>query len=274
MQRQKIKNGNYLQKFFTQFPNIIDDADLDPYEYRLLIHYYRVGECWEGVRTTAEKCKMSTGKVSDVRKSLELKGWIYLSTDGEGVSIEVVDKTKENLEKYSKCSGGENGVHVVNESVHTVNKKRSGDEHKNNPVKNNHEEHEAVASGELFSAPRETIKQLSVYTKCVDAWLKEIHPGWSFTGAEGKAMKGIISQIQGYISRSQNGADVTDDQVVESFKAMCHKLPAFYMTKKLTVINSNLDGIIEQIKSENGKGFNQNTGATFREIYNIQSTSR
>lgn len=38
---------------FTEQLRLIDDADLTPYQFRLLLHYWRVGRCWESVRTTA-----------------------------------------------------------------------------------------------------------------------------------------------------------------------------------------------------------------------------
>lgn len=95
----KIEGGSYLGKYFTQFPNIIDEANLDPFEFRVLIHYYRVGDCWEGVRTTARKCRMSMGKISQIRKSLEDKGFITIndSSNGGGVTIRVVNKARENV---------------------------------------------------------------------------------------------------------------------------------------------------------------------------------
>jgi hypothetical protein len=47
-----------------------DDADLDVYQFRLLMHYWRVGVCWEGVRSTAQKCGISVGKVSQTKQWL------------------------------------------------------------------------------------------------------------------------------------------------------------------------------------------------------------
>jgi DNA-binding MarR family transcriptional regulator len=157
MKRDKIKNGNYLTKYFTQFPNIIDDSDLSPFEFRVLLHYYRVGECWEGVRTTASKCKMSTGKVSDARKSLEEKGYIKISPLGDGVTIDVVDKTKENLDKYR--SPDEPTVHAVNDGVHLMNAIRSPDEHKNNPVKNNQEEVIGASATKTFDERKNDLRE-------------------------------------------------------------------------------------------------------------------
>lgn len=61
---------------FTEQLRLIDDADLTPYQFRLLLHYWRVGRCWESVRTTASKCGMSAGQVSQVRRWLLEQGWI------------------------------------------------------------------------------------------------------------------------------------------------------------------------------------------------------
>ncbi len=142
-QNDVVENGDYLGRYFTQFPNLIDDSDLTPHEFRLLIHYYRVGRggCWEGVRTTAKKCKMSVGKVSDVRQSLVQKGFIHLKKKDDGsVHIHVVNKAAENISKYD----GEGGrsphehdhVQGANEVFMDIAAESSGDEPKNTPIKN------------------------------------------------------------------------------------------------------------------------------------------
>lgn len=100
--KDTIQGGGYLDKYFTQFPNMIDDSDLTVYEFRVLLHYYRVRNCWEGIRTTAKRCKISPSKIAEVRKSLVQKGFIELEelNDG-GVNIIVVDKNQENMNRYS-----------------------------------------------------------------------------------------------------------------------------------------------------------------------------
>lgn len=130
-----VSGGDYLKKYFTQFPNIIDDSELDPFEFRLLLHFYRVGQCTQGVRTTANICKMSTGKVAQVRKRLEEKGFIKITPFGDSVNINVIDKYIENGQKYR--SSGEQGVHAVDTSVHAVDDRCSPHEHKKNPSKKN-----------------------------------------------------------------------------------------------------------------------------------------
>lgn len=112
--QQEIHDASDLRKYRTELPNLYDDADLDPYEFRLLAHYKRVGTCTEGTQTTATKCHMSMGQVSQKRQSLHDKGFIimkkvYLDDEHKTYSyrITVVDKWRENFERYYDPSRGE-----------------------------------------------------------------------------------------------------------------------------------------------------------------------
>lgn len=120
--RQKIGNEEGENKYFHRMLNMADD-DLDPYEYRLLGHYIRVGTCWEGTRKTAENTKMSIGMVSKVRDKLAANGWIRVEyrDNNESCLITVVDRMAENVARYSGRSYSEHSVHEVNTPVHTVN---------------------------------------------------------------------------------------------------------------------------------------------------------
>ncbi len=105
-EKQKIVDAGDLRKYRTELPNIYDDADLDVYEFRLLAHYKRVGTCTESTKTTARKCHMSTGKITEGRRSLSIKKWIsVLRVDLEGnnysYSITVLDRWLENFQRYS-----------------------------------------------------------------------------------------------------------------------------------------------------------------------------
>lgn len=87
----------------------IADDQLDPYEYRLLGHYIRVGRCWESVRTTAEICQMSTMKVCETRDRLAEKGWIEIERKGNTritYLIRVVDRMAENVAIYTAKKRG------------------------------------------------------------------------------------------------------------------------------------------------------------------------
>lgn len=146
MSKQKINNED-KREWFTMMPNIIDESDLDPHEFRLLIHYYRVGNCWEGTRTTAKKCQMSMGTVSKKRRSLAVKGWIVLQEPDEEkpndtITITIVDKWSENLAyfhslKDERRSSGEHPVHQVNTPRSLNEHPRSSGERKNTNIKNN-----------------------------------------------------------------------------------------------------------------------------------------
>jgi hypothetical protein len=132
---QTITDQTDIRKYFSMIEHLADD-ELDPYEYRLLGHYKRVcgengGTCTEGIRTTADKCKMSQGKASEVRQALHNKGWINLdikkdeTPEGKtvyiGANVTLKDRWLENLKAYAKegsdgcspheqgCSSGEQG---------------------------------------------------------------------------------------------------------------------------------------------------------------------
>jgi DnaD/phage-associated family protein len=111
-EEQVISDPSDLKKYRTELPNLYDDADLDVYEHRLLCHYKRVGECTEGLETTARKCKMSEGKVSEVRQALADNGWITLQRVSMDKGryrfiVRVVDRWIENFAKYSGFSAKE-----------------------------------------------------------------------------------------------------------------------------------------------------------------------
>ena len=77
---------------FTSIPLIYDDAKLTVYEHRLICHYQRLGDGYEGIRTTAKRCHMSTNSVTKARNDLEAKGWINTGENDKGtVQVDVVD---------------------------------------------------------------------------------------------------------------------------------------------------------------------------------------
>lgn len=107
---QSERDDSDLRKYRTEIPNMADD-DLDPFQYRLYAHYKRVcgatgGECYEGVRTTAERTKMSNEKVISTRQWLANNGWITIDQRAKGTfSITIVDRWGENFVRYSERSG-------------------------------------------------------------------------------------------------------------------------------------------------------------------------
>lgn len=123
-------------KYFHRMLNMADD-DLGPYEYRLLGHYIRVGDCWEGVRKTAKTTRMSVGKVVSTRNDLEKLGYIHVEhREQDTCLVTIIDRMAENVARYSKVfmertprSPHEHPVHMVNtselEGVHGVNERRT-----------------------------------------------------------------------------------------------------------------------------------------------------
>lgn len=162
--RQKLEPEN-KGSYFHVMLNMADD-DLTAYEYRLLGHYVRVGECWEGTRTTAKKTYMSVGMVSKTRESLAAKGYISIEyrDNNESCLITVKDRMSENVARYSKRSSGEHSVHVVNTGVHTVNtsvhvvNERITNEEEHTKKNQKEKEHSAVTSAAI-----------------IDTWLKCQH---------------------------------------------------------------------------------------------------
>lgn len=129
-----VRDDGTHNKYFHVLPNMYDD-DLNPYEYRLMGHFKRVGISWEGTRKIAKITKMSVGMVTKTRKALEAKqlisvefltrkdlkdrGLVDDEKPDESTTIAVttvIDVMAQNIARYQKM-----GVHVVNTPVHGVN---------------------------------------------------------------------------------------------------------------------------------------------------------
>lgn len=65
---------------FAMIPNLVDDAGLSVFAYRLYGHLRRVagdeGACWKSVRTLSKVCRMSPASVMKARKELLSHGLI------------------------------------------------------------------------------------------------------------------------------------------------------------------------------------------------------
>lgn len=94
-------------------------------------------------------------------------------------------------------------------------------------------------------------KPMTLYQKFVDVWLKEYREGWKFTAIDGKKMKSMIGNIER--SLKNHGSVITEDSCVDLFRQFLNKLPDFYKTKSLSILESNYDSIIEEIKNGNNK---------------------
>lgn len=96
-----------------------------------------------------------------------------------------------------------------------------------------------------------------VFNEGRDYWLNTVHPGWSFNGVQGKALKSIIIKIQGSIE--QTGADATNEKTIEAFKILMQALPDWFKDKELNVIDTKYNEIISQIKSNKHGNANHHT---------------
>lgn len=146
---QEIRDHQNPRRYFAMIPNIVDDSDLDPFERTLYLHYVRVGTCNEATETTAKRTKMSTGKVSEARKTLAEKGWIAIGNSRYGTKeIYILDRWAENMASYTpradrpdeaqpspheRRSPGESDVHHMN-ATFTERISRSPGETKKNQV--------------------------------------------------------------------------------------------------------------------------------------------
>lgn len=135
--QQQIVDRTSLRKWRTEIPNMYDDAGLDPFAFRLLVHYARVGSCWQSVRTTADICKMSVGQVVKSRDELAEAGFITVTANEHGtLTIEIVDRWEENFERFSNRSSSERGaVHQVNGKCSPGERGCSPSERKKEPSK-------------------------------------------------------------------------------------------------------------------------------------------
>jgi DnaD/phage-associated family protein len=159
----EIQDEGDLRKYRIELPNLYDDAGLDPYEFRLLAHYKRVGTCTEGTKTTANKCSMSPMQVSNKRQSLRKKGFIRmqkvdLEQGGYSYRITVVDRWQENFLKYSTVT-----PHVTPLTHHVLKK----------------EEEAPAETSSIFEVYQNEIGMLTPFiADALEDWEKDIPAKW------------------------------------------------------------------------------------------------
>jgi hypothetical protein len=181
MKPNHIRDDGRESKYFHQMLNMMDE-DLNPYQYRLMGHYKRVcgdssdGACWESTRTTAEKCKMSVGKVSKTRRELQQMGYISIEERADDtLLITVIDRMAENIARYANRSPEKQSVHEVNANVHTVNapvhevNQRITSEKE--PNKNNGETRKRATP----SNSKKKTKSYAEHDRIIEAWGKAQH---------------------------------------------------------------------------------------------------
>jgi hypothetical protein len=94
------------------------------------------------------------------------------------------------------------------------------------------------------------------HQQCVEFWLKEFHPGWTFGAVQGKALKIMLRKLETILQAA--GKEITAEEITNTFKYVCQNLPEWYKEKDLQVINSKLNEVITEIKNnKNGTATTQ-----------------
>lgn len=88
---------------------------------------------------------------------------------------------------------------------------------------------------------------MTPYQLLVDFWLKEFKPDYCFRAVDGLKLKSIIKQIKHKLKVA--GLPETDELIVQSFKSVCIKMPEYYKSKDLSVIDSKFNQIVDEIKA-------------------------
>jgi len=105
---------------------------------------------------------------------------------------------------------------------------------------------------------RDVAEPLSDYQLCLDFWLKDFHPDFTFGGQQGKALKSIIIKISRVLE--DNGTASEKISIADTFKLICLKLPEWYKGKDLPVIDSKFNEVITEIKTSNNGTTKNNNG--------------
>lgn len=145
------KRGDTDRPAFTETLRAIDDlSELDVYEFRLLVHLWRVGVSWESVRTLAGKCNMSIGKAYQAQQSLIEKGYLaHQERAGRmGLAVAVGSQSEQECSPReqtqqvdgSSCSPDEHECSPHEQNVHHMNAIL------NQPYKSTNEEEEEAPS--------------------------------------------------------------------------------------------------------------------------------
>ena len=206
-ENQEIRASD-LKKYRTEIPNLYDDSDLDPFAFRLLVHYCRRGSCWESIRTTAATCKMSHQSVIKYREELAKAGWIEIERCDEGVVITVVDKWQMNFGRYATkvvATRPDSGRHATTSGRHV--------DTKNNQLRINQREEEEGAPVSSFQAKTKDPVQILCSASGLSAFppkemerIEQIHRMIAVHGEE-KVEAALRKRCEQWVNtRGKNGA--------------------------------------------------------------------
>lgn len=91
-------------------------------------------------------------------------------------------------------------------------------------------------------------KEMPLYSKMVEIWIKDTHPDFIFTSTDGAKIKSIITKVKQLLSKNKRSTD--DISIAEFFSTMCYNLPQFFKDKDLKTIDADFNQIIQKIKDE------------------------
>ncbi|HMD89445.1 MAG TPA: helix-turn-helix domain-containing protein [Anaerolineaceae bacterium] len=146
MTQYQIKDEGDLRKYFTQIPNMVDDANLSMIAFRLYVHLKRVagdsGTCYQSTPTLSLACKMSMGAVSKAKIELTKAGLITIVIKKDNLKsyheITISDIWTPNIQKYASLSPDEHSLSPDEIPLSRSEKPLSPGETKNNNTKKNH----------------------------------------------------------------------------------------------------------------------------------------
>lgn len=278
-----IKEANgygVVQKAFMKLPISVHSKSV----YALLKTYSGSSDaCYPSLNTISKDLMLSKNTVLKAIKELEdikmvsvfrsqkpnskektVNTYIPLS-----VMVEI-DPSKPYLESIMMDLGGSSGELGGSSPEPRGSRGELGVVHdvncKNNNIKNNIEDNlniinEQSSLFEFDNSKSDNVgqesndkKEQTLYQKMVEYWLKVFHPDWSFGATDGKKIKSLIKKLQKSLSATKQ--DYTDQDVLDLFKAFCTKLPEFYKSQTLSVLDSKYDSIVDEIKKGNGKSIN------------------
>jgi len=94
--------------YFTMIPNMVDDADLSAYAFRLYVHLKRVAgetvQCWQSQDSLEKACRMSNRTIVKAKRELINAGLIQIEVrpvnGHSGHLITINDIWNKNNECY------------------------------------------------------------------------------------------------------------------------------------------------------------------------------
>jgi len=222
---------------FTAFEWLNDDISLESYEIKGLFSdicaYYWMQDC----EVTLERLKKRFSNATILLDQLLKSDIIKHESKHDKIKIDFLLTQYDLLSEKRKVrqSAGSKGGNAK-----AMLKQKGSYKDKDNNKDNNKDN-------------KDEAKPLLDYQLMIDFWLKEFHPDFNFNAIHGKAIKSIIKKIE-KLRKNPN------DSVVDTFKVICQRLPDWYKTKDLQIIDSKFNEIIEEIKQQNnGKSAKNST---------------